>query len=266
MQTKSVSKNRILKQGTIFSIRNIKFDSIDKKKKLKFSDIYPEVKLRNITYGIILSQSCDLVKLDKVPHFKTPYILTALLEPIEKFIEQKYSLQVDKLYSKYSLFHSKCIFVDMENLKKRLHKDCSRLFENKETFYFFVSLDTGKRSRMFYVNLVKCFPFKIMHYDTFTKNAKYELKQNFANKLGYMLSYIYGRVGIPNYTKEEMSNLTGLIAKKWGANLKKQYRGTTNIYEFSKAEQFNFFRKELESSKKSKSADIINKYTKNVTR
>ncbi len=159
MQTRSVSSKKTLKQGTIFSIKNIKFNSTDKKKKLKFNDIYPEVKLQNITYGIILSQSCDLVKRNKTPSLKTPYILTALLEPIEKFIEQKYSLQVNELLRKYSLSRNKYTFIDIENLKEHLHKNCQRLFGNRETFYFFVSLGTGKRQRMFYVNLVKCFPF-----------------------------------------------------------------------------------------------------------
>ena len=265
MQTRSVSNKRILKQGTIFSIKNIKFASTDKKKKLKFSDIYPEVKLQNITYGIILSQSCDLVRRDKAPFLKTPYILTALLEPIEKFIEQKYSLQIDELLNKYSLSHSKYTFIDMENLKKHLYRDCYRLFGNRETFYFFVSLGTGKKQRMFYVNLVKCFPFKIMHYDTFTQNAKYELKPDFANKLGYMLSYIYGRVGIPDYTREQVNNLTELMTKKLITKLKKQYRGTS-IYEFLKPEQFDDFRRKLESSKQSKIDDIINQYIKNITR
>ncbi len=103
-----------------------------------------------------------------------------------------------------------------------------------------------------------------MHYNTFTQNAKYELKPDFANKLGYMLSYIYGRVGIPSYTKEQVNNLTELMIKKLVAMLKKQYKGTS-IYEFLKSSQFNDFRQELESSKQSKIDDIINQYIKSIT-
>ena len=263
MQTRSVSNKNSLKQGTIFSIKNIKFNSTDKKKKLKFNDIYPEVKLHNVTYGIILSQSCDLVKREKEPFLKTPYILTALLEPIEKFIEQKYSLQANELLGEHSLSYSKYIFIDTENIKKQLYKHCQRLFDNRETFYFFVSLGAGTKQRMFYVNLVKCFPFKIMHYDTFIQNAKYELKPDFANKLGYMLSYIYGRVGIPDYTREQVNSLTELMTKKLIAMLKKQYKGT-KYYEFLKSSQFVNFRNELASSRQSKASDIINQYIKNI--
>ena len=264
MQTRSVLDKDTLKQGTIFSIRNIKFDSTNKKKKLKFKDIYPEVKLHNITYGIILSQSCDLVRREKEPPLKTPYILTALLEPIEKFIEQKYALQADKLLGKYSLSHRKLTFIDRENLRNHLRKNCQRLFDNRETFYFFVSLGAGKNQRMFYVNLVKCFPFKIMHYDTFIQNSKYELKPDFANKLGYMLSYIYGRVGIPDYTREQVNSLTELMTKKLITMLKKQYKGT-KYYEFLKSSQFIDFQRKLASSKQSKIDDIIDQYIKSIT-
>ena len=104
-----------------------------------------------------------------------------------------------------------------------------------------------------------------MHYDTFIQNAKYELKPGFANKLGYMLSYIYGRVGIPDYTREQVNNLTELMTKKLITMLKKQYKGTS-IYQFLKPSQFDDFRKELSSSKQSKVDDIINQYIKSITK
>ena len=160
MQTRSISNKKTLKQGTIFSIKDIKFDSTDKKKKLKFNNIYPEVKLHNITYGIILSQSCDLVRQKKAPFLKTPYILIALLEPIEKFIEQKYSLQASELLGKYSLSHSKYTFIDMENLRKHLHRDCHRLFVNRETFYFFYFTRCRKKATNVLCKPCKVFSFQ----------------------------------------------------------------------------------------------------------
>lgn len=263
MQTRPVSNKSILKQGTIFSIKNIRFASTDRRKKLKFNDIYREVNLQNITYGIILSQSCDLVKREKKPFLKTPYITIALLEPIEKFIEQKYSQQANELLQNHSLSHNKYTFINTEGLKKNLYKNCQRLFGNRETFYFFVSLGTGKKQRMFYINLVKSFPFKIMHYDTFSQNSKYELKPGFANKLGYMLSYIYGRVGIPDYTRSQVNNLTELMTKKLISSLKKQYKGNREYYRLEPSQFVNLCNK-LGSSKKPKIDETINQYVKNI--
>lgn len=178
MQTKKVSNKNTLKQGTIFSIKNIEFDSKDKSKKMNFQKIYPEVNLDKINYGIILSQSCDLVKKDGKPSLKTPYIMTALLEPIEKFIEQKYSKTIQDLTEEYVVRYEKYRIINKEALLKSIRKKCGDLFDNRETFYFFISLKE-RSPKMFYVNLVKSFPFKVMHYETFAKNARYELNTSY---------------------------------------------------------------------------------------
>ena len=70
MQIEKSSDKTKIQQGSIFSIKNIKFNSKIGKKKLGFNDIYPEVNLKNIDYGIILSQSCDLVERKNPPSFK----------------------------------------------------------------------------------------------------------------------------------------------------------------------------------------------------
>ena len=176
MQVKKASNKDELKQGTIFSIKNIVFDSKDRKTKLQFQEIYPEVNIDKVDYGIILSQSCDLVRRSKKHLLKTPYITIALLEPIEKFIEQKFSKTIESLVEEYSMQHENYRIINKEKLLNKISDKCSKLFDNRETFYFFISIELKEElTKMFYVNLVKTFPFKVMHYETFAKNISRKL-------------------------------------------------------------------------------------------
>ena len=161
MQVSKVSAKGELKQGAIFSIKNIAFDSKDRQTKLQFQKIYPEVNIDNVDYGVVLSQSCDLVRRNKNPLPKTPYITIALLEPIEKFIEQKFSKTIEKLVQEYSVQYENYRIINKEDLLRKISDKCSKLFDNRETFYFFISIEPEK---MFYVNLVKTFPFKSRSY------------------------------------------------------------------------------------------------------
>lgn len=139
------------------------------------------------------SSTGDLVRRNQNSLPKTPYITIALLEPIEKFIEQKFPKTIERLVQEYSVQYEKYRVINKEDLLRKISEKCSKLFDNRETFYFFISIELEKTlPKMFYVNLVKTFPFKAMHYKTFAKNAQYELRTAFANKLGDMLSYFWG--------------------------------------------------------------------------
>ena len=259
MQVNTALATDELKQGTIFSIKNIAFDSKDRKTKLQFQEIYPEVNIDNIDYGIILSQSCDLVRRNKNPLPKTPYITIALLEPIEKFIEQKFPKTIEKLVQEYSVQYENYRIINKEDLLSKISEKCSKLFDNRETFYFFISIELEKTlTKMFYVNLVKTFPFKAMHYETFAKNAKYELNTAFANKLGDMLSYIYGRVGVENYDKKQMEHLLNLMNEKLISVSQKKV-GQIKDYQLS-ALSYNHFLKEFNISRNNQKLKVIQKY------
>lgn len=260
MQVKKASNKNELKQGTIFSIKNIVFDSKDKKTKLQFQEIYPEVNTDKVDYGIILSQSCDLVRRGKKHLLKTPYITIALLEPIEKFIEQKFSKTIESLVEEHSVQHGNYRIINKEKLLNKISEKCSKLFDNRETFYFFISIELKKeQTKMFYVNLVKTFPFKVMHYETFAKSAQYELNTSFANKLGDMLSYIYGRIGVENYDKKQMEYLLNLMNEKL-ISISQRKAGQIRDCQLNDSLYENF-RKEFYSSKNNQKLQVIQKYS-----
>lgn len=254
MQIKKASSKNELKQGTIFSIKKISFDFKARDKKLKFRQIYPEVNIDSVDYGIILSQSCDLVRRGEKSLPKTPYITIALLEPIEKFIEQKFLKTIEKLVQEYSLQYENYRIINKEELVNKISEKYSKLFDNRETFYFFIPIELDQ---MFYVNLVKTLPFKAMHYETFAKNAKYELNTAFANKLGDMLSYIYGRVGVENYSKKQMEYLLTLMNEKLISVSQKKEKQAD--YQLSASSYKEFYR-EFNTSKSNRKLQVIQKY------
>ena len=66
-------KESSLRQGTIISLRNIAFENKNKSKLVPFYNLFPEVNLKGINYGIILTQTCDLVK-EGSRQVKAPFI------------------------------------------------------------------------------------------------------------------------------------------------------------------------------------------------
>ena len=60
-----------LRQGTIISISKLKFK--DGNKKISFQDMYKKADLKRVNYGIVLTQTCDLVEGGQ-RKIKTPYI------------------------------------------------------------------------------------------------------------------------------------------------------------------------------------------------
>lgn len=126
MQVRRSLNKKDLKQGTIFSIKKLKLLSKDKSKTITFKSIYPEVNLDKITYGVVLSQSCDLVLRKGI--LKTPYIVIALLEPIDKFVTQKLSKKISEFMQPVSFSYKKYIFINENTLQNKTHNNFNTLF------------------------------------------------------------------------------------------------------------------------------------------
>ncbi|MDX1921384.1 MAG: hypothetical protein SFU25_11710 [Candidatus Caenarcaniphilales bacterium] len=94
MQTKVVTNVIALKQGAIFCISDDLRTNL-----LKF---YPEISLDLIDYGIVLSQSCDLVKRNS-ESIELSHMTIAYLEPLAKYIEN--IVDGDKLTTKLKAFN-----------------------------------------------------------------------------------------------------------------------------------------------------------------
>lgn len=215
MQVSKIKKPQVnLRQGTVITLKGLR---LGQSSGVTFRSLYPEVNLKGIGYAIILSQSCDLVK-DENRKVQTPYIVLALLEPIERYFKERYLEDKDKLLEKnlieFPIKNESMRLVNRDGLLKWIRKTFERIFQNNEKFYFFVTLQQGKALRLFTVNLTKMYPLRNEHYDQLCLKAKYQMRPFFENKLGWKLAEIYGRVGTPDYKESEINKLTEKVFDK----------------------------------------------------
>lgn len=219
MQVKKFpSTQKSLSQGTIFTFKKLKFKKIDGNGTLSFAEMYPEAKLTNVNYGIVLSQTCDLVN-EGSRKIETPYVITALLDPIERYFEEHYQEKVTKTVSDNTFDfpvdeNENRKFLNKQVIIDKVTKDLERFFLNNEKFFFFVSIKDKTKTELYTINLTKMFPIKAAHCEELLKKAEYQLKPFFENKLGWKLAEVYGRVGTPDYKQSELKELTEILLNK----------------------------------------------------
>lgn len=217
--------NKSLSQGTVFKFEKLIFTNpkSKKSKKLKFSDMYPEANMQGVGFGIVLSQSCDLVN-EGGRTISTPYITIAMLDPIERYFEEFYQDKMQKTVVDNSLDfkigEESRRFINEETVTLKMLNDAKTLFQNNEKFYFFISLKDKTKEELFSVNLTKVFPIKSMHCEQILKKSVFQLKPFFENKLGWKLAEVYGRVGTPDYSDAELKRLSKLLLDKVSAKIK----------------------------------------------
>ena len=136
--------------------------------------MYPEVNVTGVTYGVVLTQTCDLV-LDKQGNARIPYINIALAEPIDRYIDDEYAQRLKAIYEKHSLNFSpndrnKYIFINHEPVVDMLVKDFTGLFQNNAKYFYFMELPRLTKNRMYVLNLTKVFPLKSRHSKVLVKN------------------------------------------------------------------------------------------------
>ena len=203
MHLQSVSNATQLSQGSIFSLKGLSFTH--KGVSLTLSDFYPKVRIDGIQHGIVLSQSCDLVTKDgRKP--KIPYITVGFLEPLSRYIQR------DKAWERaaipWTLQHKDesipYTFISPDFLRDALRDKFSALLKNEDNCHFFVLFDEEKEDpdrRYCIVNLTKAVPIRIEHYNEICPKVTYELTTQFANKLGWKIAELYGRVGTDDFDK-----------------------------------------------------------------
>ncbi len=215
-------KESFLRQGTIISLRSIAFENRNKSKMISFNNLFPEVNLKGINYGIILTQTCDLVR-EGNRKVKAPFIAMALLEPIERYIEDKYyedlKLILERNFLDFEIKGHTRKFVNKEKVLRSIGKDLGRIFQNNEKYYFFITMTQWNNLRLFTVNLSKVFSLRNSQYDILFSKAKYQLKLPFENKLGWKLAEMYGRIGTPDYKEADINKLSIKIFEKLNKKL-----------------------------------------------
>lgn len=217
MQVAKISKSqKNLRQGTIFSLKALKFDD-GNNTTISFAQMYPKVDLKRINYAIVLSQTCDLVDNEK-RKIKTPYVLIGLLEPTQVYFEEKFKEELQATIKKNTIdfnLGTAGVFpiINEDKVNEWIGKTLVNIFQNNDPFYYFVTIKQGKKLLLFNVNLTKTFAVRSSHHHLIFGKAKYQLKPFFENKLGWKLAEMYGRVGTPDYVDSDIKKLSKALMK-----------------------------------------------------
>lgn len=211
MQATEIRKTKtFLEQGTIFKIEDLEFQTEDGPATLE--DFYPHLNQEGIKFGIVLSQDCDLYR-DKKRKPTLSHISIALLEPATSKFSSLQTSPLDKFYhNPFGAGHplEGKTFVDQEGLDKRIASDLERILNNNHPYQYFLALGRkrgAKKKDYYLVNVSKMVPIKVDHYDTLLKNSAYQLRTEFANKLGWKIANYYGRVATPDYGPKQMQEI-----------------------------------------------------------
>lgn len=249
MQTKRIQKPSTLKgldQGHIFQIKTLKL--LDGSVEKGFSDFYPRIDLSKIEKGIVISQSCDL------EHKKVPYITVGLLEPFSKVPTWMFR---DTYFESQGTKYDKFGFWNSESIVKFMSRQLKLLIQNNDAANFFVTLK-GKNNRYFYVNLTKLFPIRIEHYDAILKKVTHRTGDGFKQLIGWKMANLYGRVGVDNYTENQVKNIATRLADEMKANfiqLEKSKSDLDKVFEIDDDEAFKKVKSKVNSLNKAKSAE-----------
>ncbi|MCY0990649.1 hypothetical protein OV203_26130 [Nannocystis sp. ILAH1] len=212
-------KAKNLQQGSIFKIQGLTFAQKEGKA-LSLEDFYPHIGLEGVQYGIVVSQSCDLVWDEaaagaaKDRPAKVPYISIGFLEPFSKYV-QKAGVEWDK--AKVSWMgpddegegdETEYTFVSAHRLSTILARSMRDLLQNNEKCYFFISFPENPLIEKYFVlNLTKLVPIRVSHYPALRDRVTHQLTTEFENKLGWKLAELYGRVGTKDYETDELAGI-----------------------------------------------------------
>ncbi len=209
----------------IFEIPSLKLDFDKAKKTIK--ELYPEASLDNVKYGLILTQSCDLVHdkffeqqggtLDKdeknnykyrLP--KIPHITFCLLEPINSYISEFLSKNESKFLFKIEdpvPTNKTTNVLSSSKALKLVLREFGRFFQNNHPWAFFITIQSKDRKEYYFVNLTKILPLRIIHYSSILQNSKFQLTNEFSNKLAWKLATLYGRIGTKDYSRKAITEI-----------------------------------------------------------
>lgn len=169
--------------------------------------VHPYFSSEHYKYFLVLSQSCDLVRRNGKT-CKTQYITLAAVRSFDSFlhkklIEEKYVEQVNGL-----------LLMD-DKQKERAYQLIERIYNNNEPEYFFLFKEEAlgfPESMIAYLRVSIALKSN-EHYDECLRAKIMELSDEFKAKLGWLVGYMYSRVGtadwegiMSSHEKTEMLN------------------------------------------------------------
>jgi hypothetical protein len=218
MQTRKIAKRpSSLVQGHLFNLKNLKFS--DGQDTYTFESFYPEVEIKEVKKGLVVTQTCDL------EHRKSPYLTIGLLEPFSK--NPLALLENDEEFLK-SVFlvreDVQSAFFCFDSYKKKLEKDLGSFIQNRSQYYLFLSIQAGATTSYFYVNLTKLFPIRCSNYEEILKNVTHQVKGDFQHLIGWKMANLYGRVGVTDYAPSGLQTIISKLAPKIQKQIKKELK------------------------------------------
>ena len=166
-------------------------------------EIHPYYMKSDYTHFMVLTQTCDLVKRDD--GYGTAYIAIGAIRPLATVIKRE-----------MQKFKQNPAFERADAIGER-NKDRARYFlrnlmnnNNHEYFYLHEQVPGGLTDRCC-VFLRLAVPVKVEHYDTIKAARVLSLKPAFQAKLGWLVGYIYARVGTDDWVPTQLS------ASEWDA-------------------------------------------------
>lgn len=195
-----------LRQGSIFNFGGLKFKVEKEKDPVGFDYFYREVDLKDIQYGIVVTQDCDCV----LGQQKITHLNVGLLEPIDRKKKEN-PLEILDMDGKSFIkeFLGLKFYVEDE-IENQLKQKMADLVDNKSAHFIFIEIE----SRFYYVNLAKIFPLKLQHYPEILANTEYELANGFNYLLGWKMANMFGRVGVDLYNSKRRSEITKKIVQE----------------------------------------------------
>ena len=210
MQATEIKKKKpkVLSQGTIFSTKNLSFKSGEKT--FSLSDFYPELNIKGIDFGVVLTQDCDLYRDEKRAP-KVTHISVALLEPFDSVFKELITHEdIKKFQHEYKNFK----FINRDKILDKMTKNTENILNNNHPYLYFISLGRKSKNRIkdyFCINISKMVPIKVDHYNKILSKSKWQLKTEFSNKLGWQIAKYFGRVGTTDYTNSQLKTIAGDI-------------------------------------------------------
>lgn len=180
-------------------------DILEKSKEIEkiISEVHPHYLKDDYRYFIVLTQSCDLVRRGKENRCKSRYITISAVRPLESLINKQL-----QNFMETSFFDK--INICSVNHKGKMKQFVEKLLNNNAPEYFYLNQDLNFD---FNDNQVAFLKLSIaiktdLHYETCLSSKKFELKDSFKAKLGWLVGQMYSRVGTEDWVPENIDRRT----------------------------------------------------------
>lgn len=168
--------------------------------------VFPEDLISKTNAFIVLTQTCDLMRRNKKP-CKAKYINLATVSPLEDSI----IMLLDDICDRASLNAGSTIsgiYISKDKYKAEqlIERILNQTEEDRALFYLPPQADAGIGVHSI-VNLQVNAPLKVDCYDSLVGNLKGRLKNEYQNRLGWLVGNLFSRVAIPEFDINEKKSI-----------------------------------------------------------